>query len=128
MKALLDTHVFLWFVAGDDKLNAQARSLIEDPDNSLLLSIASLWEMAIKISLGKLDVAGPFGEFITTQTQTNGIALLPIEVDHLAKLLDLPYHHRDPFDRLLVAQCLASDMTIVSADSTLDAYGVRRVW
>lgn len=84
--------------------------------------------MAIKVSVAKLSLEGSFGSFITSNLEMNGVELLPIETDHVARLVDMPFHHRDPFDRLLVAQCLTLDMTIVSADTNLDRYGVRRVW
>jgi PIN domain nuclease of toxin-antitoxin system len=101
---LLDTHAFLWFIAGSDRLSAAARTLIEEPDNQPFLSAASLWEMAIKLSPGKLYLARPFEELMPTQMLLNDIRFLPIEMDHLVPIIPLPFHHRDPFDRLLIAQ------------------------
>src|SRR5262245_57878951 len=104
MNLLLDTHSFLWFVTGSLNLSRQARTLIEDPANQPLLSVASLWEMAIKIGLGRLTVEPPFETFISRQLELNGFDLLPIQLRHVAAVITLPFHHRDPFDRLLIAQ------------------------
>ena len=128
MRALLDTHAFLWFVGGNGQPSAQARGVIADPNTDPLLSVASVWEMAIKISLGKLTIPAPFEYFISTQLQRNGMTLLAISVDHAARVVSLPFHHRDPFDRLLVAQALVERQPILSADGAFDAYGVNRVW
>jgi PIN domain nuclease of toxin-antitoxin system len=128
MTILLDTHTFLWFVAGEERLPAVVRVAIETPQNRVLLSIASLWEMAIKISLGRLHLEQPFDEFIRTQLDINSIELLPITVAHLSELVALPFHHRDPFDRLLVAQARVEGIAIASSDASLDAYGVQRMW
>jgi len=128
MNFLLDTHSFLWFIAGSTNLSATARSMIEEPANQPFLSAASLWEMAIKLSLGKLRLARPFEELVPQQMHLNGIRFLGIEVQHLVPIAHLPFHHRDPFDRLLVAQAMVEEMPIISADSAFDAYDVRRVW
>lgn len=128
MTILLDTHAFLWFVAGDERLPVAARKAVETPQNRVLLSIASLWEMAIKISLGRLMLVQPFDLFIRTQLEINNIDLLDIKVAHLSELLQLPFHHRDPFDRLLVAQARVEKLVVASGDVVLDAYGVQRLW
>lgn len=128
MRLLLDTHIFLWFVYGDAQLSARARALIEDHFNTCFLSLASVWETAIKVSTGKLLLTQPLDIFFTEQTQRNGIALLPIELAHAARVAALPFHHRDPFDRLLAAQSLAENMPLLSADAVLDAYGIMRYW
>ena len=128
MKVLLDTHAFLWFIEDSPKLSAAARSVIEDGLNTPLLSVASLWEMAIKISLGKLVLTEPFETMVPEQLDLNGIDQLGIDFEHVTRVSKLPFHHRDPFDRLLVAQALVEELPIVSADSSLDAYGVRRLW
>lgn len=128
MKLLLDTHAFLWFLEDDARLSATARTLIADGDTDIFLSVGSLWEMAIKISLGKLSISQQFESFIPEQLAINRIDLLHISVDHTARLTSLPFHHRDPFDRLLIAQALTADMPIVGADVAFDAYGVRRLW
>jgi PIN domain nuclease of toxin-antitoxin system len=128
MKLLLDTHAFLWFVMGSANLSRNARALIESTSNENLISVASLWEMAIKVSLGKLVLAAPFHDLIPQQLNLNGIGLLNINIDQVSLLSTLPFHHRDPFDRLLVAQALAEQMPIVSIDAALDNYGITRLW
>lgn len=128
MKLLLDTHSFLWFISGSSNLSGTARSLIEDSSNQLFLSVASIWEMAIKISLGKLKIGEPFENLIPEQLRLNTIAVLNIEIEHTSALIDLPFHHRDPFDRLLIAQSLVEKMPLISTDSAFDIYGVSRYW
>ena len=98
MNLLLDTHVFLWFISGSPKLSSEAKDAIENPDNVKIVSIASLWEMSIKISLGKLTLECPFTELIPKQLELNGFDLLQIQVGHLVELTSLPFHHKDPFD------------------------------
>lgn len=105
MKLLLDTHTFLWFIKDSPQLSADAKNLLES-DVDLLISAASLWEIAIKISISKLTLTQPFDAFVPEQLTKNAIDLLPIAVSHLALVSDLPLHHRDPFDRLLVARQL----------------------
>lgn len=128
MKLLLDTHAFLWFAADDPRLSPAAKSAIEDPSSETYLSVASVWEMAIKVSLGKLRLDKGVMEFITEQLSRNAFALLSIELAHVAKVADLPFHHRDPFDRLLVAQCLVQDMPLITRDPAVELYGVTRIW
>lgn len=128
MKLLLDAHAFLWFIAGDEGLTNKARSIIEDPDNYSFVSAATLWEIAIKTSLGRLRLTLPFRDLISHQMRLNGFQLLPINPGHLELLISLPFHHRDPFDRIIVAQAAVEAMSIVSADLTLDAYEVKRLW
>ena len=128
MKLLLDTHTFLWFIAGDVRLSNKARTLIEDMDNVRLLSTASLWEIAIKTSIGKLDLGLPFGTLIPQQLDGNLIDLLDITVDHAALVATLPFHHKDPFDRMVIAQALAEELPIVSVDPILDTYNITRLW
>ena len=128
MRLLLDTHSFLWFVSGSPQLSTTARTLIEDASNQPFLSVASLWEMAIKVSLGKLSLGQPFETLIPQQLSLNGIALLGITISHTAVVAKLPFHHRDPFDRLLTAQAIVEQMPIVSGDSSFDAYAVTRLW
>lgn len=128
MRFLIDTHAFLWFVGGDERLSTRAREVIEDAGNQPLLSIVSLWEMAIKISLGKLALDPPFATFIPHHLQLNGIQLLGIEFRHTARVVELPFHHRDPFDRLLIAQALIDNLPLLSADPAFNAYGVTRWW
>ena len=128
MRLLLDTHSFLWFIGGSERLSFKARQEIENPENQSFLSTASLWEMAIKISLGKLDLLRPFEDLISQQLTLNGIELLEITIGHIAIIANLPFHHRDPFDRLLIAQALFENIPIVSGDSIFDAYQITRIW
>jgi PIN domain nuclease of toxin-antitoxin system len=128
MRLLLDTHAFLWFVLKDAKLSAAARALILDPNNEVLLSPASCWEIAIKVSIGKYTLPEPFGVFMPREISNNQFDLLEIEVAHTAVVAALPFHHRDPFDRLLVAQALAEKIPLISADPVFDAYGLTRLW
>lgn len=128
MKLLLDTHTFIWFIMGSPNLSAGARALIEDVANEKLLSVASLWEIAIKSSIGKLTLSAPFAEVIPQQLSLNGFELLNIEIDHAAVVATLPFHHRDPFDRLLIAQAIVEKMPVVSIDAVFDAYPVTRRW
>jgi PIN domain nuclease of toxin-antitoxin system len=128
MRALLDTNSFLWFIGGSDKLSIDARNFIADIDNQLVLSSASLWEIAIKASLGKLDLLQPFNQLIPQQLEQNDITILPIEISHLTKVINLPFHHRDPFDRLILAQALTEELPIVSPDALFSQYSVSLVW
>lgn len=128
MKVLMDAHSFLWFVNGSSQLSSRARAIIEDPANDKLLSMANIWEMAIKINLGKLSIAQPFEQFIPHQLLINGFEMFEIKFDHIAKFVQLPFHHRDPFDRLLIAQSLADQIPIISIDSVFDLYSVQRLW
>ena len=125
MKLLLDTHVFLWWVNDAPKLSESARAAISDPNNTCYLSIASCWEMAIKSSLGKLKLKNPVERFVSEQMQMNGFLMLNIELRHIAKIEALEFHHRDPFDRLLLTQAKTEKMTLVTVDSALLAYGTR---
>jgi PIN domain nuclease of toxin-antitoxin system len=128
MRLLLDTHAFLWFVLNDASLSAVARTAIADPANDVFVSPASLWELAIKISTGKYTLGQPYLPFVEAQLRVNRFLLLPVEPRHLDPLLTLPFHHRDPFDRLLVAQALADQLTLVSCDAEVAKYPVPRVW
>jgi PIN domain nuclease of toxin-antitoxin system len=128
LRLLLDTHSFLWFLSGDDRLSSTARSVITDPQSRVWISAAGLWEIAIKASLGKLKLRQPFDDLIPRQLALNSIDVLNIEFGHLATVERLPFHHRDPFDRLLAAQSLVEDLSIVSLDPAFDAYGVERIW
>jgi len=128
MKLLLDTHTFMWFVDGNEKLHAHARNLIEDSGNMRLLSIGSLWEMSIKAGLGKLDVSMSFEELVRKQVEPNAISFLPLRPMHLDRLRTLPFPHRDPFDRLLIAQAMVEGAVILSRDGVFDQYPITRVW
>lgn len=128
MNLLIDTHIFLWFVFAATSLNTYARSLVEDEANTKFLSMASVWEMAIKHSIAKLPLTLPFPLFMKRELESSGFLLLPVEFEHLTQVASLPLHHRDPFDRLIIAQSMAENMPVVSADSAFDAYGVSRLW
>jgi len=127
-RLLLDTHVFLWWVADDPNLTAKARRAIADANNDCCLSLASCWEMAIKSSLGKLRLTKSVGRFVSEQLAANGFTLLNIELRHVAKIEKLPFHHRDPFGRLLIAQAITEKLIVVSADSVFSDYEVSLLW
>jgi PIN domain nuclease of toxin-antitoxin system len=126
MRQLLDTHTFIWFVMGDPRISVTLRSQIENNEN--ILSIASVWEMAIKHSIGKLNFGLTFDEFIEQQIIRNGIELLPITINHISVVATLPLHHRDPFDRIFIAQSIVENIHLLSADKIFDAYSIRRMW
>ncbi len=128
MKLLLDTHTLLWFISGSSNLSSSARLAIEDAANEKYVSIASIWETAIKVSIGKMTLAAPFDSLFPQQLQVNGFELLPVKVEHTSVVTTLPFHHRDPFDRLLIAQAINEKMTIVSLDKVFDDYGLTREW
>jgi PIN domain nuclease of toxin-antitoxin system len=128
VRILLDTQALLWYSAGDTKLSARARSVIEDVNNDRVLSVASLWEIAIKLSLHKLQLTGPFDDFAKEAIDQLHCSVLDIGLTHLGRLSDLPFHHRDPFDRLIIAQSLVEGIEIVGIDAAWDAYGVKRHW
>jgi PIN domain nuclease of toxin-antitoxin system len=125
---LLDTHAMLWFFWDDAQLSAPARALIEDSDNRKLISIASCWEVAIKVGLGKLDLGESSRSFLPREITRNNFELLPISLDHATAVETLAQHHRDPFDRLLVAQATVEGLPLVSADIAFDQYGISRLW
>jgi len=128
VRALLDTHTFYWFIEDHPRLSATAKAFIVDGTNEILLSVASLWEMVIKISLGKLTVSGSFAPYITQQLTASNIGLLDISLVHVAAVVRLLFHHRDPFDRLLIAQAQVEQIPLISVDSVFDTYAVRRLW
>jgi PIN domain nuclease of toxin-antitoxin system len=128
MRLLLDTHTFIWFVTDSPRLSDRVKQLIEDDYNEKLLSPASIWEMAIKHSMGKLNFSTPFPQFIEQQIGLNSMDLLPIEISHINVVSTLALHHRDPFDRLLISQALVENMPILSVDKAFDAYPIERIW
>lgn len=127
MKLLLDTHTFLWFIEDNPRLSPRAKALLES-DADLLLSVDSLWEISIKVSIGKLTIAQPLDIFVPQQLADNDVEMLPISITHLGAVSNLSFHHRDPFDRLLIAQAMIEQVPIVSADTAFDAYSVTRLW
>lgn len=128
MRLLLDTHTFIWYVTDNPKLSAHVKLLIEDENNEKLVSIASIWEMAIKHSIGRLNFSLPFMEFVGQQLTVSNIGLLEINLQHIEVVASLPLHHRDPFDRLIIAQSMAEQIPILSVDAIFDAYAIARVW
>jgi PIN domain nuclease of toxin-antitoxin system len=128
VQILLDTHSLIWFLDGDDALSRRARLLIEDRENDTLVSIASLWEIAVKVGIGKLNLRAAYGELFPRLLEENAIDVLGASVRHFSRLTELPLHHRDPFDRLIVAQALEEGFVVVGRDSRFDAYGVERAW
>lgn len=128
MKIILDTHAFLWFINGDEKLSLAARTAIEKPVNQCVISIVSLWEMSIKSSIGKLEIPVSIQQFYEDYIIGNGISLLPIEPIHLDKLHQLPFHHKDPFDRLIIAQAQVENIMVISCDEYFPAYDIHCLW
>ena len=128
MKYLLDTHTFIWLDSDPDKLSAAVTSLCSDPQNQLYLSIASVWEMQIKIQLRKLKLPTSLAKTLEEQQTANRLLLLPIELTHILGLAALPDHHKDPFDRLLIAQANAEKMPLISDDPQIAKYSVTVVW
>ena len=127
MRLLLDTHAFLWFVVGDARLSRRALHTIENDEAELFLSVASVWEMAIKSSMRRLTLPLPVTAYIAEKIE-NGFRVLPIEWEYAAAVENLPFHHRDPFDRLIIAQALAENMPIVTADPVFRAYHTKVIW
>ena len=128
MKLLLDAHTFLWFVWDDPQLTNNAKELITNPANQKFVSAAIYWEIAIKMSIGKLDLGEQYRPFMRREIARNNFDILPISVDHAAAVSVLPFHHRDPFDRMLIAQAMVEQVPIVSGDTAFDAYPITRLW
>ncbi len=125
MKLLLDTHIFIWWADQPERLSPTALSALEDDANELLLSVVSVWEMQIKIQLGKLKLTLPLKELIKKQQETNDLTISAVSLTHVLALDALPSHHKDPFDRLLIAQSIEEGLTIVTADSQFSSYSVK---
>jgi PIN domain nuclease of toxin-antitoxin system len=128
MRLLLDTHALLWWVDDSPRLSRRARTAIANLENECLFSLASLWEMAIKVSLRKLELPATVEAFVDRHLVAGGFHALAIDIAHVARVARLPFHHRDPFDRLLAAQALEEELAIVSRDPVFKSYGVRRIW
>ena len=127
MKAILDTHAFLWALAGDTRMSRHARDVFAG-STDLLLSIASIWEILIKVQSGKLNFPRPAGPYVLSRLAENRIKTLPISIDHLLALERLPMHHRDPFDRMLIAQSMEEGWPIITADPMFKQYPIRVIW
>jgi PIN domain nuclease of toxin-antitoxin system len=130
VKLLLDTHTFLWFAGRQQAalLPQATREVLEDGTHDLFLSLASVWELAIKVSIGKMQLTEPVADLVRFHQSNSGIQLQPITIAHLDLIERLPFHHKDPFDRLLIAQSLVENLTVVSIDAAFDRYGVNRLW
>jgi PIN domain nuclease of toxin-antitoxin system len=128
VRVLIDTHVFIWYVQNSEILPRLVAALINDGRNDVLFSIASVWEMAIKQSTGKLNLGVPYASFIEEQMRLNNMELLPVRLEHLEVVTTLPFHHRDPFDRLLIAQAIVEEIVLISADSVFSLYQVQSMW
>ncbi|MEQ1485123.1 type II toxin-antitoxin system VapC family toxin [Methyloglobulus sp.] len=127
MNLLLDTHALIWFLEGDDSLSVAAKEHIENPENINFVSVATFWEIAIKVSLNKLTMQMALHDFKQTIWE-NGLEVLPISIEHALFVSQLPFHHRDPFDRILIAQATIDNMAIVSRDKAMQFYNVKTVW
>jgi PIN domain nuclease of toxin-antitoxin system len=127
MDLLIDTNAFLWFCEDNPKLSSIAKKYIENSSNTSFISMASLWEIAIKISLGKMKLKIPFDKFIYL-VEENGFEILSITFEHTLVISKLEFHHRDPFDRLIIAQGIVEDIPIISTDSAFDKYKINRIW
>ncbi len=128
MRVLLDTHTFLWIEENHPSLSTRVFELIRDRTHDIFLSHVSIWEIQIKLSVGKLSTKLPLNERVALAQSTNGLGLLPIEPDHIYTLNDLPFHHRDPFDRLLIAQAIHEGLPTLSKDEKFQAYPIQLVW
>jgi len=128
MKVLLDTHAFLWLITDEDRLSENARQTFLNTENSLFFSAASLWEICIKKSLGKITLKDGWFQTIQQELEINTIQWLPIEMTHCAEVTELPFYHRDPFDRMLIAQAIVEEMKLLSRDSRLADYAIELIW
>jgi len=128
MDVILDTCAFLFLCLDDPKLSAKAKQVIIDPSNRCLLSIASVWEIAIKTNAGKLEIDQPFDDFVPYHLTAYDLELIPIEIEHLSRVATFQQEHRDPFDRLIIAQGLVLSMPIVTKDSVFEGFGVKVIW
>jgi PIN domain nuclease of toxin-antitoxin system len=128
MKVLLDTHTFLWYVEKNKSLSKKALEIITDSQENVCLSIISIWEIAIKHSIGKLTLHVPLNDFITDEIENTVITLLPINSIHCLNVAVLPFHHRDPFDRMIIAQALTENIPLISNEKLFDSYNIKRIW
>jgi PIN domain nuclease of toxin-antitoxin system len=127
MNLLLDTHALIWFLEGDTQLSSTAKSEISNPDNTCFISQATLWEIAIKLSIGKLEMKNSYQD-LPKLIWENGIEILTIEFEHFEYIINLPFHHKDPFDRIIIAQSFIEKMPIVSIDNLFENYPVTVIW
>ncbi len=127
MNLLLDTHALLWLLEGDENLSKIAKKEIQNPENTCFLSSVSLWEVAIKISIGKMKMKSDFKN-LPQMIWENGIEMLPIEFNHYIEILTLPFHHKDPFDRIIIAQAIQEKMPVISCDGNFPTYNIEIIW
>ena len=128
MKVLVDTHTFIWALLQDHRLSAKVKQILRSDEHELVLSLVSLWEIAIKIKTGKLNTIGSSVAYIHDEMEAYGMELLPIRYNHVLQLETLPVHHSDPFDRLLIAQAIAESLPILTHDEKFKPYPVRVIW
>ena len=128
MRLLLDTHTFIWLDNAPSRLSRRVQSALEDIDNNLSLSIVSVWEIQIKVQLGKLDIENSVANLVERQQESNGVELLPIALPHVLALRELPPHHGDPFDRMLISQARVEDVILVTKDENISKYPVDVLW
>ena len=128
MSYLLDTHTFLWCVTEDSRVSEKAKQIFLNKEVELFISVVSIWEMAIKVSIGRLQIVKPYDVFIKEQISSNSLIILPIRPEHTVQVVRLEFHHRDPFDRLLISQAKYEAMPILGSDKAFDLYDVERVW
>lgn len=128
MNIILDTHVLLWILTDDRQLSKKSKQLFLSENSNIYVSVASIWEMAIKVSIGKLNLRTSLKDFIKKQIEGNDIRVLSVETRDILPVETLPFHHKDPFDRLIISQCMSRDYRVLSADKVFDKYPVKRVW
>ena len=126
MKVLIDTHVLLWALTEESRLSRRVRSLL--PVADVWISAASIWEILTKVQVGKLSLPTPVGSYLTTKLAANGVSVLPVILDHVLRIEEIELHHRDPFDRILIAQSLAENLPLVTADPVFERYPVKLIW
>jgi PIN domain nuclease of toxin-antitoxin system len=126
MKVLLDTHVFLWAITDESRLSARARAVMTSADS--WFSVASIWEVIVKVQAGRMSLPRPAGPFLTSELASSRVQVLPITLDHVLRVETLDPHHRDPFDRILAAQSIEENLPVVTADPLLERYPIRRIW
>ena len=126
MKALIDTHVFLWGLQHEERLSRRIRTLL--PKAEVWISVASFWEIITKVQVGKLTLPSPVGDYLSAKLKANGVLVLPVTLDHVKRVERLPMHHRDPFDRILIAQSLEEKLPLVTSDPLFARYAVHVIW
>jgi PIN domain nuclease of toxin-antitoxin system len=128
MKALLDTHTFLWWVADDPQISLNAKDIISNPDNEIYFSIVSAWEIIIKVGTGKLTLSEPAEIYIPSRVASNQFETIPVQMSHILRINNLPSFHKDPFDRLLIAQSLVEDLALITVDGAITRYPIKTIW